>query len=852
MNLLSADYDIRDVNNPIREFYRFSGMDFQPAHLDGKLYSMCVHPIDLNSFPVVFLEHIYDKTQSKSTPELVSVGRSAGYIAVSNNLGKSWDEYPVPWKNSSYPLHCFTTTDGFHIIAMKTTESNEDDLTELIILNPDFSESHRIVSKEKKYPWHGSWSIDQNVLGTIMYAEYASLGKYKNVCVMRSRDNGFTWEKVFILPSNQENADFTIRHFHTCQSDPYITGHWYVSTGDDNCTLFKSEDDGDTWARIFPEKIMFSGEVDINTKEAITNQLFRMTASIITRDSIWFIHDTSAEPSTPGYKSFPCLVRMIKTPPYETNIICKVGCLAVRSLTILNDDLYIASTEDKLDEGKIDFFIGSTQTGNIVYLGGIPIAKKARSIGNGARCSKEAYKNKLFMHMGAGMRKGHTATLCVTVSQINIKQSEPNNSLGGSTYTNRTWKHYDPYVAKFTNNPKIILDMGCGRGLFVEACLEHGIQADGFDINVAYINEANARLSGRANLFTHDIEYPLTNTPSEKYDAVFHNQVIEYLTKSAQHNCIREAYRVLKPGGEFYIGTCSKYDPTQQKDVVPDHINILNMSELCVMLEAIGFVTTNLARNYPLANLTDEQKEIWEREQPEWLSYSCNVLAVKPEYKGAYCPLCGWSGKEFRPYNKRNNAECPNCRALERHRHLWLYYKDIMPPERACTFLMFAPENCIYERLKLFPNLEIYTADLIPGRGEHVFDIQAIPFPDNTFDFVECFFVLCFVENDILGLQEIYRVMKPGGKAFIYLPMGKTQTAQELDTDEQAARATVQNPHMRRLYGADVMDWLALPGFHVQNIDEIVRVNKDTLISHGINTSVNIYILEKGRNTINL
>ena len=42
------------------------------------------------------------------------------------------------------------------------------------------------------------------------------------------------------------------------------------------------------------------------------------------------------------------------------------------------------------------------------------------------------------------------------------------------------------------------------------------------------------------------------------------------------------------------------------------------------------------------------------------------------------CPVCGKHYRKFLPYGyviSRENALCPNCLSLERHRLLWLYFK---------------------------------------------------------------------------------------------------------------------------------------------------------------------------------
>ena len=49
-------------------------------------------------------------------------------------------------------------------------------------------------------------------------------------------------------------------------------------------------------------------------------------------------------------------------------------------------------------------------------------------------------------------------------------------------------------------------------------------------------------------------------------------------------------------------------------------------------------------------------------------------------------------------------------------------------------------------------------------------DIHNLPFNDNSQDAIICIAVLEHVENPIKACQEIYRVLKPGGYCFVYVP----------------------------------------------------------------------------------
>lgn len=61
--------------------------------------------------------------------------------------------------------------------------------------------------------------------------------------------------------------------------------------------------------------------------------------------------------------------------------------------------------------------------------------------------------------------------------------------------------------------------------------------------------------------------------------------------------------------------------------------------------------------------------------------------------------------------------------------------------------------------------------DPIPDYGPDIVgDIHALPMPDNSVDALICIAVLEHVENPVLAMKEMHRVLKPGGMLFVYVP----------------------------------------------------------------------------------
>jgi len=76
-------------------------------------------------------------------------------------------------------------------------------------------------------------------------------------------------------------------------------------------------------------------------------------------------------------------------------------------------------------------------------------------------------------------------------------------------------------------------------------------------------------------------------------------------------------------------------------------------------------------------------------------------------------------------------------------------------------------------------------------------DVQHLVFPDHVFDTVFATFVFCSVPDPVLGLQELRRICKPGGRLLLLEHMRPGNTLQGLLFD-------VLNPIVVRMTGANI------------------------------------------------
>ena len=77
---------------------------------------------------------------------------------------------------------------------------------------------------------------------------------------------------------------------------------------------------------------------------------------------------------------------------------------------------------------------------------------------------------------------------------------------------------------------------------------------------------------------------------------------------------------------------------------------------------------------------------------------------------------------------------------------------------------------------RLYPSFDIVGIDISDGmlaNNPHKWlkaPAEAIPFPDNHFDFVVCRSLLHHLDDPTVGLREMFRVLKPGGKWVCWEP----------------------------------------------------------------------------------
>lgn len=203
------------------------------------------------------------------------------------------------------------------------------------------------------------------------------------------------------------------------------------------------------------------------------------------------------------------------------------------------------------------------------------------------------------------------------------------------------------------------------------------------------------------------------------------------------------------------------------------------------------------------------------------------ILGLAYVGRGRKCPMCGVRRRRFLPYgyvNSREDALCPRCLSLERHRLIWLWlerHSNLFSSHP--RLLHIAPEVSLMRHFKRhYKGLDSYiTADLESPLADMHFDVQHIPLDSRSIDVVICNHLLEHVADDRCALRELYRIMRPGGWGIMLVPEDRSRaTTFEDDTitdPEERTRLFGQYDH-RRIYGRDYDLRLEEAGFSVERI----------------------------------
>lgn len=246
------------------EFYR------HPVDAQGEF--LCIQRAVHSDDDLLFLEDAL----TKNSHEVIAVTRRTNRIV--RMAGEAmFDEIDISGYCKKKIKNCYTLKNGNRIL--QTAEPCDNYLVDV-----NFQLIKKVSAGRRL--WHGTNSIDSNINGTVMYAEYTATKEKggQPLYVWCSHDFGSTWHVAMEKTSSPVYGVGECRHFHTCFSDPDVDGRWYVTTGDvrrDNC-FFYSDDNGLTWDKAKVKCISPGGLIS----DQFRDNVFRFTSSYFDGDDI--------------------------------------------------------------------------------------------------------------------------------------------------------------------------------------------------------------------------------------------------------------------------------------------------------------------------------------------------------------------------------------------------------------------------------------------------------------------------------------------------------------------------------------------------------------------------------------
>lgn len=169
---------------------------------------------------------------------------------------------------------------------------------------------------------------------------------------------------------------------------------------------------------------------------------------------------------------------------------------------------------------------------------------------------------------------------------------------------------------------------------------------------------------------------------------------------------------------------------------------------------------------------------------------------------------------------------CPVCGASDRDRLYAAYLRQALSSHseaRRLRVLDIAPAASLRRWCRRERSLEYRCADLyMDGVDDRVDITQMTCYADNHFDLIICSHVLEHVPDDRAATRELFRVLCPGGKGIVMVPIVKSLQATiedpRADTEADRWRLYGQHDHLRAYSRDGFCSLLAQAGFRVDTL----------------------------------
>ena len=202
-------------------------------------------------------------------------------------------------------------------------------------------------------------------------------------------------------------------------------------------------------------------------------------------------------------------------------------------------------------------------------------------------------------------------------------------------------------------------------------------------------------------------------------------------------------------------------------------------------------------------------------------------LACSERWPGGHrrrCPVCDWQGRHFRTFLSADEVIpaciCPLCGSFDRHRHLVLGIRQELarhpqaPPRLLLGFSLSAAMHLVLRREGLPRCFRCDVAvDDDRFAPDFITDLREVAAADSVADWIFCSHVLEHIDDLAACLDEIFRLLRSGGLAWIQVPLEpELAHSRRIEVDPCRSHAHAWQ------FGADITQLLQRPPWTVTEV----------------------------------
>jgi SAM-dependent methyltransferase len=184
------------------------------------------------------------------------------------------------------------------------------------------------------------------------------------------------------------------------------------------------------------------------------------------------------------------------------------------------------------------------------------------------------------------------------------------------------------------------------------------------------------------------------------------------------------------------------------------------------------------------------------------------------------CPLCGWVGHRFHAFLSADEiipgCICPACGSFDRHRLLaYVIRNERHRSPLPSKIIAFSQSDCLQGLLAAEGSRRCLKVDYAPGcfKADIVTDLRNAGLSAGSSDWILCSHVLEHIPELELCLSEIARILRPGGTAWIQVPIEPgLARSRRIEVDPHRAHAHAWQ------FGADFGDLLERAEWVVEEV----------------------------------